>query len=79
MAVFGVVLPSLLDRVVRATISRRVGNTHPMVTLVGTLAGIRLVGPVGVLIGPTIIQCGLALVGLYEREYGLPWAGAGDE
>jgi predicted PurR-regulated permease PerM len=79
MVVFGVVIPSLLDRVVRATISRRVGNTHPMVTLVGTLAGIRLVGPVGVLIGPTIIQCGLALVGLYEREYGLPWAADSDE
>jgi predicted PurR-regulated permease PerM len=73
LLVFGKVIPSLLDRVVRAAISRRVGNTHPMVTLVGTLAGIRLVGAVGVLVGPTIVQCGLALVRLYEREYGLPW------
>jgi len=73
LVVFGKVIPSLLDRVVRTVISRRVGNTHPMVTLVGTLAGIRLVGAVGVLVGPTIVQCGLALVRLYEREYGLPW------
>jgi predicted PurR-regulated permease PerM len=70
MLVLGKVVPSVIDRVVRATISRRVGNTHPMVTLIGTIAGLRLVGPVGILIGPTIVQCSLALVQLYEREYG---------
>jgi predicted PurR-regulated permease PerM len=76
MLVCGTLVPSLLDRSVRTVISRRVGNTHPMVTLVGVLVGIRLVGAVGVLIGPTLVQCSLAVVHLYEREYGLPWAGA---
>jgi len=73
MLVFGKAIPSLVDRVVRAAISRRVGDTHPMVTLVGAMVGLRLVGPIGVLIGATIVQCTLTLIQLYEREYGLPW------
>jgi predicted PurR-regulated permease PerM len=76
MLVFGKLLPSLLDRVVKTRISRRVGHTHPMVTLLGALAGVRLVGAVGVLIGPSLIQTSLALIDLYDREYGLPWAKA---
>jgi predicted PurR-regulated permease PerM len=73
MFALGKIVPSLIDRVVRAVVSQRVGNTHPMVTLVGALVGLRLVGPVGILVGPTIVQCTLALIQLYEREYGLPW------
>jgi len=72
MFVLAKVVPSLIDRVVRAAISQRVGNTHPMVTLVGALIGLRLVGAVGILVGPTIVQCTLALIQLYEREYGFP-------
>lgn len=73
MVLLGKVVPSLIDRVVRAVVSRRVGNTHPMITLVGAMVGLRLLGPVGVLIGPTIVQCTLALIELYEREYDPAW------
>lgn len=76
MLAFGKLIPSVLDRVTKTTISRRVGNTNPMVTLLGALAGVRLVGAVGVLIGPSLIQTSLALIDLYDREYGLPWAKA---
>jgi predicted PurR-regulated permease PerM len=78
MLIFGKLVPALLDRVLRTAISRRVGNTHPMVTLLGALVGVRLVGAVGVLIGPTIVQCSLALVGVYDREYGVPWTNRAD-
>jgi predicted PurR-regulated permease PerM len=79
MLTLGKLVPSLMDRVVRSAISRRVGNTHPMVTLVGVLIGVRLIGPVGVLIGPAFIRCTMELASLYEREYGLPWARAAIE
>jgi predicted PurR-regulated permease PerM len=74
MLLLGKLVPSLLDRIVRTGISRRVGHTHPMVTLLGTLVGLRLLGAVGVLIGPTLVQVSLELIRLYEREYGLPWS-----
>jgi len=76
MLAFGKLVPSLLDRVVKLSIAKRVGNTHPMVTLVGALVGLRLVGPVGVLVGPAIVQCSFTLIQLYDREYGIPWTRA---
>jgi predicted PurR-regulated permease PerM len=69
MLVFGKLIPSIVDRVVKTSVSRRLGGVHPMVTLVGALAGVRLVGAVGVLVGPTIVQCSLTLIQLYDREY----------
>ena len=76
MIAFGKLVPAILNQVVRVSISRRVGNMHPMITLLGALIGVRLVGAVGVLIGPAFVQCSIALIHLYEREYGLPWATA---
>ena len=79
MLAFGKLVPSLVDSVARAAISRRVGKTHPLVTLVGAIVGLRLAGAIGVLVGPTLVQCTLALVQLYDREYGLPWSKADTE
>src|SRR5262245_35718911 len=73
MVVCGKVIPALLDRVVRSGISRRLGNMHPMVTLVGVLLGVRLFGVAGVIVGPALTQTGIAMCQLFEREYGLWW------
>lgn len=73
MVILGKAVPAILDRVVRTSISRHVGNLHPMVTLVGVLIGVRLLGAVGVLVGPALVQSTLALVQLFEREYGITW------
>ena len=78
MVVCGKVIPALLDRVVRSGISRRLGNMHPMVTLVGVLLGVRLFGVAGVIVGPALTQTGIAMCQLFEREYG-PWWTLSDE
>jgi len=69
MIVFGKIVPSVFDRVVKLYLARRLSDTHPLVTLAGVLVGVRLLGPVGVLLGPTLLQSTIALVELYEREY----------
>jgi predicted PurR-regulated permease PerM len=71
MLTLGKLIPALLDRVVRSGISRRLGDLHPMVTLVGVMLGIRLFGVVGVIVGPALMQTGIALLRVFEREYGL--------
>ncbi|HET6763136.1 MAG TPA: AI-2E family transporter [Longimicrobiaceae bacterium] len=52
MLVVGGGLASNLDNVVRLVVYRRVSGIHPMITLVGALAGMRVFGLAGVLIGP---------------------------
>jgi predicted PurR-regulated permease PerM len=71
MAIFGKLLPEILDRVIKTRIARRLSNTHPLITLLGVLIGAHLFGPIGVVVGPALLQCTLAIVSLYRREYGV--------
>jgi predicted PurR-regulated permease PerM len=78
LLVCGKVIPAILDRVVRSGISKRLGHVHPLVTLLGVLCGVRVFGVAGLIVGPALIQTGLSLLQLYEREYGLTWTPSDD-
>lgn len=75
----GGVVPATIDRVVRAVVSQRMGSVPPLVTLLGTVAGVRYFGVAGVVLGPLALSSALELIRAYERDYGLaPPAPAGD-
>ena len=65
----GAVLVSNIDNVVRPWIYRRMSNIHPVVTLVGALAGLRYFGLLGVLLGPLAITYFFELLRIYDEEY----------
>jgi predicted PurR-regulated permease PerM len=67
--VFAGLLPPIIDRVVRATVSRRVGRVHPMITVVGALVGVRVAGVAGLILGPVALATFFALVEVYDKEY----------
>jgi predicted PurR-regulated permease PerM len=67
--VFASVLPPIIDRVVRATVSRHLGRVHPMITVVGALAGVRVAGVAGLILGPVALAMFFALVEIYDKEY----------
>lgn len=68
IGVFGGLGPPIIDRVVRATVSQRHGGTHPMITLVGALAGVRLAGIAGLVIGPVVLAMFFDLVDVWQQE-----------
>lgn len=71
LALFGGVVVSNIDNVMRPMVSARVGNLHPLTTLLGAFAGIQYVGLIGVLIGPLAITWFFELLLIYDKEYGL--------
>ncbi|MBI3792825.1 MAG: AI-2E family transporter, partial [Gemmatimonadetes bacterium] len=71
LAGVGGVLVTNIDNVVRPYIFRRVSNVHPLVTLVGALAGLRYFGLLGVLMGPLAITYFFELLRIYDEEYGV--------
>ena len=71
LAFIGGVLVANIDNVVRPYINRRVSNVHPLVTLVGALAGLRYFGLLGVLMGPLAITYFFELLRIYDEEYGV--------
>ena len=68
IAVFSGPLPPVIDRVVRATVSRRMGSVHPMVTLVGALVGVGIAGVAGLILGPVALAMFFVLLEIYDRE-----------
>jgi predicted PurR-regulated permease PerM len=68
LVAIGALIASNLDNLVRPLVYRRVSNVHPMVTLVGAFAGVRLFGLSGLLLGPLAISYLLELLTVYERE-----------
>jgi predicted PurR-regulated permease PerM len=70
LAVIGLVVASNIDNVVRPMVYRRVSGLHPLVTLVGAFAGVRLIGIAGLLLGPLAITYFFEVTRIYRQEYG---------
>jgi len=65
----GVVVVGNVDLVVRPLVYRRYAHIHPLVTLIGAIAGIRYFGLLGLLIGPLSISYFFELIRMYREEY----------
>src|SRR6267378_1431453 len=65
----GAVIVGNVDFVIRPMVFRRWANIHPLVTLVGALAGVPYFGILGLLIGPLALSYLFELVKMYREEY----------
>ena len=61
-----------IDNIIRPMVYRRVGNLHPMITLVGAFLGLRYLGVLGMLFGPLAIAYLFELLHFYREEYESP-------
>ncbi|MEO8619466.1 MAG: AI-2E family transporter [bacterium] len=66
LLILGGGLASNIDNIARLLVFRRVSGIHPMITLVGAFAGLRLFGLVGVFLGPLLISYLFELLAEYE-------------
>src|SRR5436309_2122169 len=58
-----------VDYILRPMVFRRWANIHPLVTLVGALAGVPYFGILGLMIGPLALSYFFELVKMYREEY----------
>ncbi len=68
MLIYGLGLITNIDNVIRLMINRRIGDTHPIVTVVGVIIGIPLFGIVGLVFGPLLFSFFILLVKIYREE-----------
>lgn len=69
LALWGAVVVGNVDYVIRPMIFRRWAHIHPLVTLVGALAGVPYFGILGLLIGPLALSYFFELIKMYREEY----------
>ncbi|MBW2989554.1 AI-2E family transporter [Candidatus Woesearchaeota archaeon] len=65
---YGVVLISSIDNVLRPKIISKKARVHPVLILVGVLGGLYLLGTIGVVVGPLVLVLFVTFIGAYERE-----------
>lgn len=71
----GLLLYSLLitgnvDYFARITLLKKIGNVHPITTVLGVIVGLQLFGFLGFIFGPLLISYFLLLIKIYSNEFG---------
>lgn len=66
MLIYGFVVVINIDNVLRLVIAKRVGDIHPIITVVGVIIGIPLFGVMGLVYGPLLLAYFLITVRIYE-------------
>src|SRR2546430_3620647 len=69
LAVIGVVVVGNVDYLIRPMVFRRWAHIHPLVTLVGALAGVPYVGVLWLLIAPLARSYLFELIQMYREDY----------
>lgn len=69
LAIYGVLIVSTVDNVIRPWIIMERASLHPLAGLLGVLGGIQTLGPLGVFIGPIVVAFLQTLLTLLHREF----------
>lgn len=69
LAVYSLIVTGNIDYVARVTFLKKTGNVHPVVTILGLIAGLKLFGFWGFIFGPLLISYFLLLMKIYKSEF----------
>lgn len=64
------ILVGSVDNVARFLLQKKLANVHPLITILGVLAGTKLFGLIGLIFGPLMISLFVVLVRIYFNEFG---------
>lgn len=71
LILFGGLVITNVDSVLRFVLMKKMANVHPLVTVFGVIIGINLFGFWGIIFGPLLISAFILLLKLYRTEYWL--------
>jgi predicted PurR-regulated permease PerM len=69
LLIYSVVVIGNIDYVARITFLKKVGDVHPVTTILGLIAGLKLFGFWGFIFGPLLISLILVLFKIYKSEF----------
>jgi len=69
LIVWGAIIVGGVDNVIRPLIYRRFSAIHPLITLIGAIAGVSYFGLLGLLVGPLALSYFFELIRMYREEY----------
>ena len=67
--VFGFAIISTVDNIIRPFIVRGSSYIHPLLLFIALIGSVKLMGPMGLLVGPVLLSVFLASLRIYRREF----------
>lgn len=71
LLIYGVIVISNTDNLLRIVLLKRMTNTHPLITIFGVILGLPLFGFWGIIFGPLLLSGFFLLIKMYYLEYKL--------
>jgi len=69
LGIYSIVVLTNIDYVARITVLRRIGDVHPLITILGVIVGLSMVGFLGLVFGPLLVSYFILLVRIYRNEF----------
>jgi predicted PurR-regulated permease PerM len=69
LGIYGILIVSTVDNVIRPWIIMDRASLHPLAGLLGVLGGVQTLGPFGVFIGPIVVAFLQTMLTLLHREF----------
>ena len=66
---YSLLITGNIDYVARITIMKKMGNVHPVITVLGVLIGLGLFGFIGLIFGPLLVSYIVVLFRIYLNEF----------
>src|SRR5258706_1623322 len=69
LLIYNIVIVGQIDYVARITLLKKIGDVHPVTTILGVIVGLGLFGFIGLIFGPLLISYIVLLFKIYMNEF----------
>ncbi len=69
LLIYNLVITGNVDYIARITIMKRLGDVHPVITVLGVIVGLGLFGFIGLIFGPLLVNYIIVLFRIYMNEF----------
>ena len=67
--IYGFLIVGTVDNLFRFWLQKKIGDTHPLITIFGVIIGLNLFGFIGLIFGPILLSMFLLLIQIYRHEF----------
>lgn len=69
LMLYSIIVTGNIDYISRITIMKKLGNVHPVITVLGVIVGLGLFGFIGLIFGPLLVNYIIVLFKIYMNEF----------